>query len=567
MHVSEPDLTPADGTDKRAWWSGLNSYQWFVLVVAILGWLFDTMDQQLFNIARSKAIEDLHDSSNPQFWAGLSTSIFMIGWATGGIIFGVLGDRYGRAKTMTLTILLYSAFTGLSAISYGFWDFAFYRFLTGLGVGGEFAVGVTLVAEVMPQRARSHALAWLQACSAIGNITAAFVGMALSQFSDSEAWTRVFGEMKPWRVMFIVGAVPALLALFLFRRLREPDAWLQMRANRDIRLGSFADLFGDARWRRNAIGGILLATSGVVGLWGIGFFGFDLVNAIFRQTFEKEAIASGEDLTDREAMRYLATHPEALAQVGKGKPLNSPTQFVAPEAKHIFKGIIDLQQNDMPISVAGLVSWSEKNRDPGGNPALESAKLGEYLVPAGEAKFEPAKITTMVTTRAKEISSRLLFWGAMYGLVFNSGAFLGIHFYRRLAQSMGRRGAFAVCFVAALIVTALVFWFLKTPMDIFWMVPIMGFFQLAIFGGYAIYFPELFPTRLRSTGTSFCYNVGRYLAAVGPLTLGLLASKLFGGYGLVMSWRYAGVCMCSFYLLGLMALPFLPETKDKPLPE
>ena len=106
----------------------------------------------------------------------------------------------------------------------------------------------------------------------------------------------------------------------------------------------------------------------------------------------------------------------------------------------------------------------------------------------------------------------------MYGLVFNSGAFLGIHFYRRLSQAMGRRGAFAVCFIAAMLVTALVFWFLKTPGDIFWMVPIMGFFQLAIFGGYAIYFPELFPTRLRSTGTSFCYNVGRYLAAVGPLT-------------------------------------------------
>src|SRR4051794_12858778 len=121
MHVSEPPSTLPDTADKRAWWAGLNTYQWFVLVVAIFGWLFDTMDQQLFNIARGGAIETLHGTASP-FYATLSTFIFMIGWATGGIIFGVLGDRYGRAKTMTLTILLYSAFTGLSALSVGVWD-------------------------------------------------------------------------------------------------------------------------------------------------------------------------------------------------------------------------------------------------------------------------------------------------------------------------------------------------------------------------------------------------------------------------------------------------------------
>ena len=93
-------------------------------------------------------------------------------------------------------------------------------------------------------------------------------------------------------------------------------------------------------------------------------------------------------------------------------------------------------------------------------------------------------------------------------------------------------------------------------------------FHLAtLFGGYAIYFPELFPTRLRSTGTSFCYNVGRYVAAIGPLSLGLLASRVFGGYGEEMSYRYAGVTMCSFFLVGLIVLPFAPETKGQPLPE
>ena len=116
----------------------------------LAGWLFDTMDQQLFNLARKPAITELltaHGGPPPSSGtvaeqAGFATMIFMIGWALGGIFFGVLGDRIGRAKTMMLTVLCYSAFTGLSALSVGVRDFAFYRFLTGLGVGGQFAVGV-----------------------------------------------------------------------------------------------------------------------------------------------------------------------------------------------------------------------------------------------------------------------------------------------------------------------------------------------------------------------------------------------------------------------------------------
>ncbi len=96
-----------------------------------------------------------------------------------------------------------------------------------------------------------------------------------------------------------------------------------------------------------------------------------------------------------------------------------------------------------------------------------------------------------------------------------------------------------------------------------------GFFQLSIFGGYAVYFPELFPTRLRSTGTSFCYNVGRFVAALGPFTLGELIRTVYSGPGYqgADSFRYAGVTMCAIFLIGIVAIPFAPETKDQPLPE
>ena len=136
-------------TNTVAWWRLLNRYQWFVLIVAAAGWLLDCMDQQLFNLARTPAMKELlkgtfapdatpgQIAASVQEHAGYSTAIFLLGWATGGLIFGVLGDRIGRAKTMMITILIYSLCTGLSALATSFWDFAFYRFITGLGVGGE----------------------------------------------------------------------------------------------------------------------------------------------------------------------------------------------------------------------------------------------------------------------------------------------------------------------------------------------------------------------------------------------------------------------------------------------
>jgi MFS family permease len=434
------------------WYKELNRYHWFVFIVASLGWLFDTMDQQLFNLARRPAIAELLNVSPTDptgaaqiaEYAGYATMIFMLGWASGGLFFGVLGDRIGRAKTMIFTILLYSAFTGLSVLSTNVLDFSIYRFLTGLGVGGQFSVGVALVAETVPDRARPYALGWLQALSAVGNMMAALIGITLGHLEETGA------VGSAWRMMFVVGALPAFLCIFIFRKLKEPEAWQRAKKEGGTRhLGSMKDLFSDPRWRRNAVVGMLLAFSGVVGLWGIGFFSFDLL----RSVFDKTDMSSGQ--------------------------------------KTLWTGITSLLQN--------------------------------------------------------------------------GGAFFGIYAFTHLTAYVGRRIAFAISFVAAMGATAFTFWNLKDFSDIFWMIPLMGFCQLALFGGYAIYLPELFPTRLRSTGTSFCYNVGRFVAAIGPLALGLLTSRVYAGYGEPM--RYAGVTMCLVFLIGLATLPFAPETKGKPLPE
>jgi hypothetical protein len=114
--------------------------------------------------------------------------------------------------------------------------------------------------------------------------------------------------------------------------------------------------------------------------------------------------------------------------------------------------------------------------------------------------------------------------------------------------------------------TALVFSSLRSAADAYWMLPLMGFAQLAVFAGYSIYFPELFPTRLRGTGVSFCYNTVRYLAAPAPILLGYLSHGLMER-GVAEPFRLAAILMCSVYLIGAVALLWAPETKGKPLPE
>ena len=448
-----------DAAAAGPWWSLLERYHWFVLLVAMLGWLFDCLDQQLFNAARVPAMRDLlgtGDMRQIAEYGGYATSIFLLGWATGGLVFGVMGDRVGRAKTMLVTILIYSICTGLSALSVGFWDFAFYRFLTGLGVGGEFAVGVALVAEVMPERARPHALGLLQAASTIGNITAALVTMGVG-FLEQHT---LIAQNQGWRIMFVVGAVPALLAVLIRRRLKEPERWRQAALERpDLKLGSYSELFGNPRWRRNAIVGFVLAFVGVVGLWGILFFILDLIRFVLRQSLTAQGL------------------PEAV------------------------------------------------------------------------------------------VAGRLGIWIGISLIMLNVGAFLGLASFSPMAQRFGRKPTFALAFTLAMVSTAAGFWFLDDLTDIFWLVPLMGFCQFSLFAGYAIYFSELFPTRLRSTGTSFCYNVGRFVAALGPLTLGLLTSRVFGAYPDPMPLRLAGLAMCLIFLIGLAALPFAPETKGQGLPE
>jgi MFS family permease len=164
-----------------------------------------------------------------------------------------------------------------------------------------------------------------------------------------------------------------------------------------------------------------------------------------------------------------------------------------------------------------------------------------------------------------QLNGEVARWKGIASIMLNLGSACGMYAFAMLTDRTGRKTAFAVCFIAALVSSTSVFYFLDDFHEIFWMLPIMGFCILSLFAGYAIYFPELFPTHLRSTGTSFCYNVGRFVAAIGPFMLGYLTKHVYAGTAEPL--RYAGVTMCAIFVLGLLVLPFAPETKDKPLPE
>lgn len=517
--------TPAlNGTelDARPWYQHLNGYHWAVLVLCALGWMFDCADQMMFTISRAISMRDLlpGQSLAEQTRIGsIATTVFMIGWATGGLVFGVVGDKWGRAKTMTLTVAMYAVFTGLSALAHNWWEFSIWRFITGFGVGGEFAAGAGLVADTMPEQARAQALGFLQALSAVGNV----IGAELLSVSSTLAHG---ADHLTWRYLYCFGALPALIAVFAMSRMREPEKWVLAKQaaseGAGQAMGKISDLFSDPRWRRNTLVGLALAISGVVGLWGIGFYSPELIDASFPQM----SVAAGH-------------HIEAVV--------------AAPDAAHRTTLIKELKPDDA-TAYRRLLS--------------RTARHGEVLPPnladVSLSSERRAELSDLLKSRlTPEQGAQLKSRGSM---VQQIGAFFGMLAFAWMATRIGRKPAFVIGFVAAWAGIVIVFLDFHKPDQIYYLYPLLGFCTLIPFGGYAVYFPELFPTRLRTTGIGFCYNVGRYIAALGPITFGSIAALLAGRFA-IQGFRLAAVIVAAVYIIGIVAAFIGPETKGQPLPE
>lgn len=429
MHTPAPDHPP------RAWYSGVTRYQWLVLTVASLGWVFDAFEGQLYNITRGDMLPDLlgvaPDDPLVRIWGERFLGIFLVGGTIGGWLFSSLADRWGRNPVMALTILFYSIFSGLTAFATETWHVGALRFLVAMGVGGEWAVGAALVSEVFPREARERAGGIFHATSVGGLWLAAAAGLFVG---------------AQWRHAYLLGVLPAFLVLWVRLSIKEPEAWRQARATRPERLGSFRELLGDPVWRPRAVFGALLAMVGLATFWGVVVAGQDIAADLLRRT---------------------------------GDP-----------------------------------AWAAKSK-------------------------------------------------IAFGFVQTAGAGAGMLAFGPLAARLGSRGTFALMHLAAAVMTPVVCWLPSAwggyPLLLV-LLPIFGFFAQGIHAGYAAYFPTLFPTHLRATGSGFCFNTGRILAAPVLIWLSAWMKATF-------DLRLAVTCLGALFLAGLFFLLFLPETHGQDLPD
>jgi MFS family permease len=420
--------------ESTRWYHGVTRYQWLVLTIASLGWVFDAFEGQLYNITRGDMLPELlrvsADDPLVKVWGERFLGIFLIGGTLGGWVFSSMADKWGRKPVMALTILFYSMFSGLTAFASEIWHVGALRFLVAMGVGGEWAVGAALVAEVFPSKAREHASGIFHATSVVGLWLAAGVGLAVS---------------SNWRIAYLVGIVPALLVLWVRTSVKEPETWQSAKCSHSDQLGSYRALLGNPQWRLRAICGALLAMVGLATFWGV--------------------VVAGQDLS-----------AELLNQL----------------------------------------------KDP---RASEKAKIA-------------------------------------FGFVQTAGAGVGMLAFGPLSSRIGRRNTFALMHVFALVMTPVICWvpfYFQSYSVMLCLLPIFGFFAQGIHAGYAVYFPELFPTHLRATGAGFCFNTGRILAAP-VLIWGSAEMKR------ILDLRWAITWLGCLFLLGLLILPFLPETRGKELP-
>jgi MFS family permease len=532
--------------------------------LAASGWLFDCMGQRIFVLSREPALRELLGTgatdNDVRNWGVVATFLLMIGWATGGIIFGLLSDRYGRVKTMVATLLAYSTFSGISGFAHSGIEFLIYRFIFGLGVGGMFGAATTLVAESVPPHFRTAALGSLQALSACGNMLASALSMKIIPGRES-----FWGHYSGWQVLSFVSVFPALMAIPMVIILREPEAWKRAKAQAATNtqrksVGSLGDLFAHPLWRKNLVIGVCLGVAGMVGLWGIAFFSPELITTAFKnQPLRTEDILKPAEVcaalnsSNNPAVSHLKQmlSPNFLTKIKTIQPqTNVSAELTEALVEQLNRGMqagdlydaTAFQSINLKKGTKNLIQILEKNVD-SKNHLFLNRQLIEQIFPGDIRELQ---------TTIDEMRSRGTF-------LQDAGALLGMFAFTWVAAYFSRRGAFLGAFVVCLVVVSFVFYSLRTATDVYWMLPLMGFATLSVFAGYSIYFPEIFPTRLRGTGVGFCYNTVRYVAAPFPLLLGSLSSRY--------PFRSVAIGMCTIYLVGIVALIWAPETKGQPLPE
>jgi len=271
--VRRPDAASAP------WYAGLTRRHWRILWGSYLGWIFDGYEAVALVYALRPALGSLltpEQAQAPAFYVGAAIGITLLGWGLGGLMGGIAADYIGRKRMMMLSILGYALFTGLTAFAGSFAQLAILRFITGLAIGSEWSTGIALVAETWPNRARPKGCGFLQSGFGGGAVLAAIVWALLAAFDP-------LGP-DSWRIMFALGALPALVCLYLRRALEESEQWMQaLREQRwaataedatspqpkGRRPFSLTEIFRERESRRRVLLATLMSFATTVGWWAV----------------------------------------------------------------------------------------------------------------------------------------------------------------------------------------------------------------------------------------------------------------------------------------------------------
>jgi MFS family permease len=509
------------------------------LAAALLGWMFDGFEMGMFPLVGNNALIELlpgqaDDVRNK--WFAVIMAAFLIGAATGGVVFGWLGDRVGRVRAMSLSIFTYALFTGLCGFATEAWHIAVLRFIASLGMGGEWALGVALVTELWPDRSRAVIAGLIGAAANVGYLVVGLISLVLVSFIDhlradllergiSKATVGWLLSGDGWRLMMIAGAIPALLVFFIRLLVPESHKWEAER-----------DKGATSHWATRDLLGVVLGAmgaGGVVVLWSPLF-----------QGFVPGDLPAGELPALARVLRGVGSLAGlAVALLG----------FMYPVVRYLSRaeraGALD--EGDRGRCVSRLVF---------GACLAGVALLGTW----GSLQWAPKWSIALShqAPTAKEYTQIALAAGAIIGTIV--AALLG--------GWLGRRKTYAILCVASF--ASLVY--LYQYNDVFnakFLVSAFaaGGITAAFYGWFPLYLPELFPTSIRATSQGFAFNFGRVISAVGTLQTAALTAYFARGIAPerveIEAFAKAGAFLAAIYLIGVVIIWLGPETKGKPLPE
>ncbi len=433
----------------------LTRYQWTVFAAAWLGWGFDIFDGLLFNFVAPNAIPTLLDLpiGGPEaqaalsHWTGILNSLLLLGWAAGGVLFGPISDRFGRKRVLMITMVLYAIGTASCAFVTEMWQLIIFRIVASLGIGGEWAAGSAMVAEVVPEDKRVEAGALLY--------TSAPLGLFLATFVNAEVAGNWFAHdpSMSWRYVLLFGLIPAGIAFVVRAFVHEPERWAAATAN--AAPARLREIFAPGV-RARTISALIVTLVALITWWTCNAF--------------------------------LQTLANGLA-------------------------------------------------------GADSAARGLDAVATAAHKQEWIRLATNY---------------------FNWGGLIGTLLTIPIAKYLGRRKLFMIYFSGSAI-AVMVACGLDIPSETrlqLWF--FIGLTVFGVFGCFPFYLPELFPTRLRSTGSGFCYNIGRVITAGGVFTVGSIALAGKGNPDIILRTLF----VIGFVpIIGLLLLRWVVETRGQRMPD